>query len=216
LASSEAARTTRHDIIVIGTSAGGIVALQVLLSDLPSDLNAAVFIVIHVSPQGGNILPSILARKSKLPLTQPEDGETIQFGHIYLTCPDHHLLVEPGKIQVTREPKENRYRPAIDLLFRSAARAYGPRVIGVVLTGMLDDGTAGLRDIKRGGGIAVVQDPETALFPGMPSSAISKVSVDYILQLDEIAPTLAMLVRGPAKEGAKRMAENIEIEHDFA
>jgi two-component system chemotaxis response regulator CheB len=205
-----------HDIIVVGTSAGGIEALQVLVRDLPPDIAAALFVVMHTPPHSPNMLPMILEKVSKLPIKQPSDGESIRRSHIYLAPPDNHMLLEPGKISVAHGPKENRQRPAIDPLFRSASRAYGPRVIGVVLTGMLADGTAGLKVIKSRGGLAIVQDPGTALYPGMPASAINNVEVDHVVPLHLIAPTLAQLVGRRSSEGVEQMSEELDIETGFA
>jgi two-component system chemotaxis response regulator CheB len=138
-------------------------------------------------------LPAILNRAGPLEALHPGDGTTIEHGHIYVAPPDHHLLIEYGKMRVVRGPKENRHRPAIDPLFRSAAQAYGSRVIGVILTGSLDDGTAGLLAIKRAGGLAVVQDPNDALYPSMPMSALTYVEVDYTLPLEDISSLLERL-----------------------
>src|SRR5437588_10453002 len=134
----------RHDIIVVGASAGGVEALKTLVGTLSPDLEASVFIVLHIPPQSPSLLPEILSRYGPLRAVQPKDGDPIVRGMIYVAPPDHHLLVERERIRVVRGPKENRHRPAVDPLFRSAALAYGPRVVGVVLTGALDDGTAGL------------------------------------------------------------------------
>jgi two-component system, chemotaxis family, protein-glutamate methylesterase/glutaminase len=126
-----------HDIIVVGTSAGGVEALQILARELPCDLPAAIFIVLHLAPTSPSFLDEILTPAGPLPATQGVDGELITPGRIYVAPPDHHLLLEAGHVRVTRGPKENRFRPAIDGLSRSAAYAYGPRVIGVILTGAM-------------------------------------------------------------------------------
>jgi two-component system, chemotaxis family, protein-glutamate methylesterase/glutaminase len=189
-----------HDIIVIGASAGGVEALVTLVATLPADLHASIFIVLHLPAQAPSHLPAILSRSGPLKAVQTKDGHAIRQGIIYIAPPDHHLLVEHERVRIVRGPKENRHRPAIDPLFRSAAVAYGPRVIGVVLTGSLDDGTAGLLAIKRRGGMAVVQDPDEALYPSMPLSALANVQVDYRLPLIAIGPLLAQLIDEPAKE----------------
>ena len=167
-----------HDIIVIGASAGGVEALGQLIPLLPPDLPAAVFIVLHISSQGTSVLPNILNRaiakrqkNSTLKAVHPQDGEPIVHGQIYVAPPDCHLLVKDGYIRLARGPKENSNRPAVDPLFRTAARAYGRRVVGVVLSGSLDDGTAGLMAVKQRGGVAIVQKPEEALYSGMPDNA---------------------------------------------
>ena len=187
-----------HDIIVAGSSIGGIEALSLLMRGLPADLPAAIFVAQHVAPQSPSHLPGILSRRGPLPASHPRDGEAIQRGHIYVAPPDHHLLLEEGRVRVVRGPRENRFRPAVDALFRSAALAYGARVVGVVLTGALDDGTAGLWEIKRQGGIAVVQDPREAMSASMPESALEYVEVDYCLAVEEIGPLLGRLAREPA------------------
>ena len=191
-----------HDIITIGASSGGVEALMRLVRRLPGDFPAAIFVVLHLSPRAPSHLPQILSKAGPLPARHPADGEPIIAGQIYVAPPDLHLTVEEGRVHLVRGPRENRHRPAVDVLFRSAAQAYGPRVVGVVLTGALDDGTAGLLAIKQRGGIAVVQDPKDALIPGMPESALEFVDVDYRLPLAEIAPLLAQLSAEPAPEEA--------------
>ncbi|MDQ3346728.1 MAG: chemotaxis protein CheB [Acidobacteriota bacterium] len=156
-----------HDIVVIGASAGGVEALSTLVGELPRNLRAAVLIVLHVS-RGRSVLPEILTRAGRLPAVHPADGDLIAPGRIYVAKPDHHLIVENGRTRVIHGPTENGSRPAVDPLFRSAAREYGPRVIGIILTGALDDGTAGLAAVKEAGGIAVVQDPDEAFASSMP------------------------------------------------
>jgi two-component system, chemotaxis family, protein-glutamate methylesterase/glutaminase len=206
-----------HDIIVIGTSAGGVEALQAIVRDLPRDLPAAIFVVLHLAPEGSSLLPQILSKAGPLPASPGVDGEAIVPGHIYVARPDYHLLVEPGYVRVTRGPKENRFRPAIDTLFRSAAYAYGPRVIGVVLTGMLDDGTAGLWSVKDRGGLAVVQDPQEASASPMPESALRHVVVDACVPLVKVAPTLVRLAREPAAaEGDYPVSKKLAIETQIA
>jgi len=205
------------DIVVIGASAGGIEALRVLVGGLPADLPASLFLVLHTSPEAPSMLADILDRSGRLPAIVPDDGEHIQPGTIYVAPPDRHLLVEPNRVRVTRGPKENRFRPAIDPLFRSAAQTYGPRVIGVILTGYLDDGTAGLWTVKQLGGTAVVQDPADALVPFMPLNAVSHVKVDYCLPLEEIAPLLVRLATEAAEEeGAFQVPKDVEIEVNIA
>jgi two-component system chemotaxis response regulator CheB len=164
------------------------------MGKLPADLPATVFVVLHISPQSPSMLPTILNRSSSLAATHPTDGTHIKHRHIYVAPPDHHMILEKDHIRIVRGPKENRHRPAVDTLFRSAASVYGPRVVGVILTGSLDDGTAGLLAVKRQGGIAVVQDPKDAIYPSMPQSAIEHVKIDSILPLADIASMLVTLV----------------------
>ncbi len=189
-----------HDIIVIGASAGGVEALMKVVRTLPGDIPASLFLVLHLPAESSSVLPTILSRVSALPAIHPEDYSPIVPGTIYVARPDYHLMLEHGIVRVTHGPKENRHRPAIDPLFRSAALAYGPRVIGVILTGALDDGTAGLLAIKCSGGIAIVQDPQEALYASMPRSALLHVQVDYVLDLDAIGPKLIQLVKTPISD----------------
>lgn len=183
----------KHDLIVIGASAGGVTALIELVKNLPANLDAALLVVLHVAPSSPSILPQILSRSGPFKATHAMDGEPIQKRRIYVAPPDHHLLVEGGRLLVKKGPKENRFRPSIDALFRSAAYGYGPRVIGVILSGLLDDGTSGLWSIKRLGGKAIIQNPDEAEFGSMPRSVMEYVDVDYILPITKIAPMLCHL-----------------------
>ncbi|HJX28973.1 MAG TPA: chemotaxis protein CheB [Thermoanaerobaculia bacterium] len=191
----------RHrDILVIGASAGGVSALSRLVSLFPPDLRAAVFVVIHVSPHGTSAMPAILSRSGPLRAVHPQDREPIIPGTIYVAPPDHHLVIESNVVRVSRGPTENAHRPSVDVLFRTAAQSCGNRVVGVVLTGNLDDGTAGLAAIKRHGGKAVVQDPGEADYPSMPRSAMRAVAVDHVLTIDRIGPLLAALAHEVVEE----------------
>jgi two-component system, chemotaxis family, protein-glutamate methylesterase/glutaminase len=196
-----------HDIIVIGGSAGGVEALVRLVRGLPPDLPAAVFVVIHFPESVESMLPRILSRAGDLPASHARDGEAIGPGRIYVARPGCHLHVERGRLRLTRGPKENNHRPAVDPLFRSAAWAYGPRVIGVILSGTLDDGTAGLAAIKRHGGLAVVQDPEDALYAGMPRSAAEHNAVDHVVPLADLPGLLSTLARQPVSPEALQMPD---------
>jgi two-component system chemotaxis response regulator CheB len=192
-------------------------ALSQLVSELPADLPAAIFIVLHVSPHSVSVLPNILQRSGKLPAKHPESGENIRHGQIFVAPPDHHLLLHRDVVHVARGPRENGHRPAVDPLFRTAARRFGRRVIGVILSGTLDDGTAGLAAVKERGGVAVVQDPEDAMHTGMPTSAIENVDVDHILPLSRIASTLVELTRQPVEdEGEDTMMDDMEMEAEMA
>ncbi len=189
-----------HEIVVIGASAGGIRSLWHLVQGLPANLPAAVFIVVHMPAKYPSSLPHILQNSGKLPAVHALDGAAIEPGNIYVAPPDRHLLIKPQYMRVVFGPKENRCRPAIDPLFRTAALAYGNRVIGVVLSGALNDGTAGLIEIKEQGGVAIVQDPQEAVFSSMPESAIKHAAVDYILPIAEIARALVDLADQPVPE----------------
>ena len=185
-----------RDIVVVGASSGGLEVLQLILSRLPADLPACLFVVIHIGET--SILARVLGRDSVLPVQEARSGEVPRHGHVYVGVPGKHLLLHGDHMMLRRGPRENQARPAVDVLFRSAAATFGPRVIGVVLSGSLADGTAGLRAIKRCGGLAIVQDPRGALVPNMPQSALRHVDVDEVLTGPEIAARLAMLVRLPA------------------
>lgn len=181
-------------MIAIGASAGGIEPLTRILGGLQADLPAAVMVVVHGPSGSRSALPSVLTRAGPLPAHHPTDGERIHLGRVYVAVPDRHLLVQDGILRLSSGPQVNRTRPAIDPLFQSAAVSHGPQVIGVVLSGALDDGTAGLAAIKNQGGITIVQDPDDAVFPSMPQSAIEAVAPDHTLPTDEIGELLVRLV----------------------
>src|SRR5262249_4762602 len=149
-------------------------------------LNATILAVLHTSPQGGGALPQILQRDATIPISYGVDGERIERGHVYVAPPDHHLVLEDGTLSVSRGPRENGFRPAVDPLFRSAAKAYSDRVVGVVLSGAMDDGTFGLIAVKEAGGTAIVQHPYEAFVPSMPLSAIQNVEIDHIVRCGDI------------------------------
>lgn len=192
---------TKRDIVVVGGSAGSIEVVAELVRELPSDFPAAVLIAIHFPGSVVSALPQILTRAGVLPATHAHDAEPTRPGHIYVARPNYHLVLEDGRVRLTNGPRENGSRPAIDPLFRSAAHHYGSRVVGVILSGNLNDGTAGLVCIKRHGGVAVVQTPESALYPGMPRSAIEHVEVDYVAPPAGLAGVLTQLAGTPAPHG---------------
>lgn len=182
-----------RDIIVIGASAGGFDAIQRLAAGLPANLQAAVFITLHVYGKSDSMLPQLLNRAGTLPAAHPRDGEPVHKGRIYVAPPDYHLLLRRGHIELGHGPRENMQRPGINVMFRTAAASYGERVAGVLLTGLLDDGAAGLWEIQQHGGATVVQDPEEATFRSMPDSAIRGLNVQYIVPIAEMAHLLTRL-----------------------
>ena len=192
--------------MVVGASAGGVETLKRVVSGLPTDLPAAVCIVLHLAPASPSALARILGRAGQLPCREAFDGEPLRIGQILVAPPDHHLVVEDGHARLTVGPRENGHRPAVDVLFRSAAAARHTRVIGVVLSGTRDDGAAGLAAIKARGGAAIVQDPDEALYPGMPASAIAHARVDAIVPSQQIAGTICSMVRG--QDGSEEPAPN--------
>lgn len=203
------------DVIAIGTSTGGVDALKKLASGLPGDLAAAVFVVLHMPAKGPNLLPEILDARCSLPVRLAVDGERVERGCIYISAADRHFLVVDDFIRLGRGPRENLTRPAIDPLFRSVAASYGPRAIGLVLTGELNDGAAGLGDIKRCGGLTVVQNPADALASDMPMSALQASDVDYRAPLSQLPDLLTHLVGQPP--GPRPLVPRaIELEVDIA
>jgi two-component system chemotaxis response regulator CheB len=200
-----------RDVIVIGGSAGGVEAVRGLVRGLPADLPASVLVAIHRGPDGAGLLAEILDAAGPLPAAAAEEGQPLERGRIYVAPPDRHLLVGHDHLHVRRGPRENRMRPAIDPLFRSAAVNCSTRVIGVVLSGMLNDGSSGLRAVKRCGGLAVVQDPRDATHPDMPRNALAHAEVDHMLPLAGLAPLLARLAASPRPPPAE-VPEEIRIE----
>jgi two-component system chemotaxis response regulator CheB len=191
-----AARGAGHRVVVIGASVGGVPALKTLAAQLPADFPAPILVVLHIGSHP-SILPELLAKRGPLPARHARDGETLVRGRIYVAPPDQHLLLDGETVRLSRGPKEQHWRPAIDPLFRTAALSRGRDVIGVVLTGKLDDGTVGLQAVKACGGVAVVQDPGDAEEPSMPASALRHVDVDFRAPLAEIASLLTRLASAP-------------------
>lgn len=200
-------------LVVVGASQGGVHALRTLVSGLPRDFPAPILIVLHTGPSP-SILPAILTDLHRLPAAHATDGDRLQAGEILIAPPGQHLLVVDGKVELSGGPRENWARPAIDPLFRTAAEAYGPATIGVLLTGQLNDGVSGLFEIKRRGGVVIVQDPDEAEAPSMPQNALRNVDVDHCLPVGRIAGELARLARIPVSTppGEKEMADT---SHEF-
>jgi len=192
------------NIVVIGASAGGFEALKKFVAGIPKDFSAPIFIVWHMAPDVRGVLPKVLNWHGVVPAEQAVDGEPIKEGRIYVAPPDRHMLIEDGKVRVSRGPKENRFRPAVDPLFRSAAYYHGPDVIGIIMSGALDDGTSGLWTIKDRGGVAIVQDPHEAEVPSMPENALREVAVDHIAKVAEMPKLIAGIIEAKASESNAR------------
>lgn len=205
-------------VVVIGGSAGGVDAVRSVLERLPADFPAPICVAIHIYAQSPpDVLSAVLDRATALNVVTASDGATLKKGSVYVAPPDQHLLLEDGKIRLSRGPKENRFRPAIDPLFRSAAQNYGANAIGVVLSGNLDDGSSGLAAIKEMGGVAVVQDPADAIYSSMPENAVRNVHVDYCVPLSDVPAVLTKVVRAPMKESATdRASRAIDTEVHIA
>ena len=196
----------------LGRGAGGV---ETAVPGLPADFPAAVFVVIHISPNSHSVLPELLTRAGKLPACHPAEGDAITPGHIYVAPPDRHLLVQEGRVLLRRGPQENRTRPAVDPLFRSAAVAYRSRVIGLVLSGLLDDGAAGLAAVKACGGLCLVQAPDDAIWPEMPRNALRRDHVDYCEPVSALPLLLSRLVQEPAGP-APPVPRNLFVEASIA
>jgi two-component system, chemotaxis family, protein-glutamate methylesterase/glutaminase len=204
-------------VVVIGASAGGLEAIKKLIQSLPSDFSAPIFIVWHMSPDIQGIIPRVLNNLNAIYAANAYDGEPIQQNRIYFAPPDRHMLIEEGVVRLSQGPKENHFRPAVDPLFRSAAYVFGNRVIGIILSGSLDDGTAGLWRIKHNGGTAIVQNPQEAEVPSMPQNAIREVNVDYIVSVAEMAALLVRLSKRKVNDNPEEMKdEKTKIEIDIA
>jgi two-component system, chemotaxis family, protein-glutamate methylesterase/glutaminase len=204
---------TGHDIIVLGGSLGSIEAVRIVLSELPADLPAAVFVVIHTSATGPYLLPDVLQRDTRLRVVMVENNLPIVYGRVYAARPDLHLLVESSRIRVVFGPKENCVRPAIDPLYRSAAWTHGPHVIAALMSGVLADGVAGLWDVHCCGGITMVQDPASARFPEMIQNALAAMVVDQIDAPEALVKHLVRLVTTPPAKPTRLEQERIGIEH---
>lgn len=183
----------KRDLVVIGGSAGALEVLQQFARALPENFQAAILIVIHTSSHAGSLLPEIISRAGKLRAVHPSDGTLIEKGNIYIAPPDFHMIIEGDRLRVLQGPKENLHRPAIDPTFRSAAAYYGPRTIGVIVSGMLDDGTSGMMVIRAAGGETVVQDPHEAMFAAMPQHALEQVPDSRVIKIAELAGLLGTL-----------------------
>ena len=202
----------QHDLVVIGASSGGVPVLTKLVAGLPDDFPAAVFIVLHVRPDRPSQLPAILNRAGRLPVAHAVDEEPVRRGRIYVAPPGLQTYIHRGRISVRRGPVENNHRPAVDPLFRTAAHYYGSRVIGVVLSGALDDGAAGLLAVKQAGGIAIVQDPDDAVFPDMPNNALEVVDIDLRVKADDVASVLTGLVATGTSDQKQQLRSEVPLE----
>ncbi|MEW9530192.1 chemotaxis protein CheB [Microbispora sp. NPDC049125] len=202
-----------RDIVVAAASAGGVEALRALLAELPSDLEAAVLVVLHISPRSGSALAGILDRAGPLEAATAQDGEPLRHGRVYVAPPDHHLLIDGDKVRLSRGPRHNGHRPAADPLFLSAAASAGPRTVAVVLSGTLDDAARGCEAVRSRGGAVAVQDPRESAFNGMPTAAISAVPDAVVAPVKEIA---ALIVRQSRTEVGMAAASDGEIERELA
>ena len=187
-----------RDIVVVGASAGGVAPLQALVAGLPASYAGSVFVVLHLGPRESTYLGDVLTRAGPLPAAEVADSEPIRPGRIYVASPNRHLVVEPGLVRSLMGPKESLHRPSVDVLFRSAAIAYGDRVVGIVLSGALDDGSAGLGAIRTAGGVTVVQDPAEAEHASMPQNALARVPVEHVLPVGAIPDLLVRMAEEEA------------------
>lgn len=202
-----------HDIIAIGASAGGLDVLLEMCRGLPADLPASLFVAVHSARGYTTSLPELMNERGRLPASHPIHGEKFEIGRIYVAPPDNHLYLRQGTMDIVRGPKENGHRPSVDALFRTASVSYGPRVVGVVLSGYQDCGTAGMMSIKARGGLGVVQDPDSALIPEMPQSVLDSVDVDHIVlpvDLPKLLVQLAGSSAGAGTTGKNGVSQEIE------
>jgi two-component system, chemotaxis family, protein-glutamate methylesterase/glutaminase len=203
------------NIVVIGGSAGALEPLVAVVASLPEELAIAAFVVVHAWPETAALTAPLLAQTGPLRVRYAQDGDPIRRGTLLVAPPDRHLIVKQGFVRLARSPRENFWRPAVDVLFRSAAVAYGARVIGVILSGALDDGSAGGRAIKRCGGTVIVQSPAEAQFPEMPRSAVEAAPADYVVPHRAIPGAIQeALTRIPA--ASPRVPAELAAEARFA
>jgi two-component system chemotaxis response regulator CheB len=191
-------------VIVVGASAGGITAVRTLLNKLPTDIPAAIFIVVHTSPDGPGMLATVLNRATRLTVVNAEDGELIRDGCVYVAPPDYHLIIADRHLRLTHGPREHRFRPAVDPLFRTAAEHYGARTIGIVLSGHMADGTHGMALINQAGGVTMVQHPDEAQVPSMPLNAMRRGGIDYVLPIEEMATVIMGLLMKGRQRGTRK------------
>jgi len=187
----------QRDVIVIGASAGGVEALTTFVAALPAGLPATVLVVLHLPPDAHSLLPAILMRAGRLPAAHPRGDSVLEPGTIFVAPPDRHLTMRGEVVHLSRGPRIHGHRPAVDALFQTAADSLGPRVMGVLLSGLLDDGAAGMLAIKRAGGLTLVQDSRDALFAGMPESVLARMEVDYVLPARDLGIALGALAGRP-------------------
>jgi two-component system chemotaxis response regulator CheB len=200
------------NVIVVGASAGGITAVRTFLNGLPVSIPAAIFVVVHTSPDGPGLLAAVLGRATPLTVATAEDGSVIEDGRVYVAPPDYHLIVDKRLVHLSHGPREHRFRPAIDPLFRTAARHYGPNTIGIVMSGHMADGTHGLSLVKRAGGVTMVQDPDEAEVPAMPLNAMRQVAVDYVLSAQEMARVIMGLLTNMRSRRGKAAPRAVKVE----
>jgi two-component system, chemotaxis family, protein-glutamate methylesterase/glutaminase len=205
-------RMQKQDIIVIGASAGSVPTLKTFVASLPPDFQGSIFIVVHIPANSQSVLPDILNKVSSIPAKHPYDGEMIKPGTIYIAPNDHHMIVQSDTISITHGPKENRFRPSIDALFRSAAYTFRERVIGVILSGYMDDGISGLWNIQRMGGTIIIQDPEDTEHPQLPLNVLEHLKVDYQLNGIDLGPIISGLVKkDPPKQKNKFSEDELKL-----
>ncbi len=210
------ANDSKLNVVAIGASAGGVEALRDLVSSLPSDLACAILVVLHVPAEAPSVLARILDRDSPLPTAEAVDGEPLQPGTIHVAMPNRHLLVDGNRIALSQGPTENGHRPAVNALFRSVALAFGPRAVGILLSGVLDDGTLGLAAIRSRGGTTIAQVPGEALFPAMPLSAIGAGVVDHEVSAAKVGGLLTQLANREFEERGLERDFRMELENRFA
>jgi two-component system chemotaxis response regulator CheB len=203
-------------VVVIGASAGGVEAVTEAASALPTDLPFAILIALHIPPSAPSVLARIVGRSTSLPVSAATDGGALEAGHVYVAVPDRHLMVFDHRSVLSEGPTENGFRPALNTLFRSAALAFGPRAVGVLMSGVLDDGVGGLAAIRARGGVTVVQEPTEAAFPDMPRNALSAGVVDHQVRAADLGPLLGKLSEREPEETAMEPDRRMELENRIA